>query len=247
MRAGDCQALQACDLSVGKCGSACGGGSQSACSGGCCQAGTCAAGTANGACGASGGACVACVGGTPTCGGGVCTAACGAQGDGTCAGGFCCSAGACVDGSQPASCGYSGACADCRSSAAGMRCETGSGNGPWFCGCDGASDCAVADPGNGTAGQACDTGLKQCTSQCGAAALTPCNGGCCSSTNGTCRAGARDDACGGSGAMCVDCVASCGPGPICLNASSCGCTGSLQCGLDLLCGMRNTCANNACQ
>jgi hypothetical protein len=243
--AADCAPGLACNLATHVCQSGC--DANSPCNGGCCQAGACVAGTANGACGSNGGACVPCAGGTPTCTGGTCGDACGALGNGTCDGGFCCSGGHCAAGGQATKCGYSGDCADCSGSASGHKCETAANpNGPWLCGCDGASDCPGANQGAFQPGQACDTNAHTCTDLCGAANLTNCNGGCCSGANGNCRSGARDSSCGNSGGFCADCSSTCSPGPVCLNGATCGCTADFQC-LDGACGGRNNCSGGSCR
>src|SRR5207244_160905 len=127
----------ACNLLTHRCESSCGDGKHSLCHGSCCAAGTCATGTSNSACGTTGDVCAVCSGDKPTCEAGVCGSTCGAPTDGTCSGGFCCHAGACVQGTEPAACGSTGTCATCQGTA-GLRCETPPG-GPNVCGCDAAS------------------------------------------------------------------------------------------------------------
>ena len=108
----------------------------------------------------------------------VVTSSCGATrcGPGMCAG--CCdSSGACVGGTETAACGSSGAaCSACT----GGTCSAGT--------------CSAADAGagGGAGGGTADAGA------CG-----NCNG-CCQ--NGVCRAGSATNACGASGATCVDCI-----------------------------------------
>ncbi len=219
----DCGALQACDPNAMKCTSAC--GANQLCNGGCCQAGTCAAGTANSACGGDGNACAACQGATPTCVNAACSAQCGGPNDGTCGQGNCCSNGACVPGNAQSACGYTGACRDCTNQSTGTRCIAPQNSTDWTCGCLAKTDCLAANPGSGITGYACDTVNQSCTSLCGIAGLTTCNGGCCSGPNGQCRAGNADTSCGINGGYCTNCASSCNPGPKC-NAMTggCGCT-----------------------
>ena len=122
---------------------------------------------------------------------------------------------------------------------------------PYACGCNQTSDCPAANPSTNTAGEACDTTMKKCTSACTASQL--CNGGCCGS-NGQCAGGGVDGACGIGGATCLDCTTSCNPGPTCnVSTGACGCTADSTCLNDNAChpvtGTQNWACNldtNAC-
>jgi hypothetical protein len=90
-------------------------------------------------------------------------------------------------------------------------------------GCHVASDCPV--------GQSCDTTTHSCTTSCGFALASDCNGGCCNlpaTGSGTCVAGDADTQCGNDGSLCEDCVDSCDPGPRCI-AGTCGCSSDADC------------------
>jgi hypothetical protein len=231
--AADCPALQACDTGRHVCTNMCNG--NQACNGGCCSNGMCVAGTQNNACGTNGAACTPCANGTPTCTAGACTSTCGNGGNGTCGGGFCCSANKCVDGSKQATCGYSGVCVGCANNSMGTKCETFNANGPWACGCDAATDCLAANPMTNSAGQSCDTQGHNCTNKCRVNGLTLCNGGCCTGDNGTCVGGGADAACGITGGLCNSCE-SCVPGPHCNTMTgACGCDTNNECNVSAMC------------
>ncbi len=229
--ASDCAAGQACDTSTHTCGTACGGTSDTACNGGCCDptAGQCVVGTANGACGATGAACVGCSGGTPTCGaGGSCTTACGQAGDGACGAGTCCVGSACVADTSGLACGPG--CTSCVGNANGTGCVGG------VCGCSGPGDC----PAN----QACDLSTSTCGPDCGTAAYSACNGGCCAprlvAPGSVCASGTSNPACGNDGAACTACS---GLTPTCsagVCTAACGVTG------DGTCGAGDCCVGAAC-
>lgn len=253
--AADCPAGTACNTKTNVCETTCGDANHTVCNTGCCNLpqgqmmGVCVAGTQNASCGNDGKVCTACGKGTPTCTAGACTSTCGNVGNGTCDGGFCCSANKCVAGNAQASCGFSGACADCTNANVGRKCVATAMAGPWFCGCDVAGDCPAANANAGTGGLACDLTAHNCTTTCGIQGITTvCNGGCCQFTNGAgvCRPGAAPTTCGNSGGLCTNCALNCANVATC-SGGACGCClgSNAVCQMNAQCCAGN-CANGRC-